>query len=128
MHYDISDDGTMVGAYGSAGSSAAVVVNEVLGTQKLAEFLAGQGVMNAADLGVVSNARKITTNGRHIAGWAGVDGNLVSFKLTLDQLYVCKKDKTIQVGYPGAVEAQLKGGAELGMCEADLPLQYKLNY
>ena len=85
------------------------------------------GVMNANDLGIVSNALKISTNGKHIVGWTAVDGYLASFKLTLDQLHVCKKGKTMQVGYPGAVAAQLKRGATLGMCEADLPLQYKGN-
>lgn len=126
--YDISDDGTMVGAYGIASSSASVMVNDVLGTQKLVDFLKGQGVMNANDLGIVSNANKISTNGKHIAGWTAVDGYLGSFKLTLDQLYVCRDGKTMQVGYPGAVASQLDKGAALGMCEADLPLQYKGNF
>jgi hypothetical protein len=125
--YDISDDGTMVGAYGAASSSAAVMVNELLGTQKLVEFLKGQGVMNANDLGIASNANKISTNGKHIAGWTAVDGYWGSFKLTLDQLYVCRNGKTMQVGYPNGVATQLQKGATLGMCEADLPLQYKAN-
>ena len=94
----------------------------------MSDFLAAQGVINAYDLGVVSNATKITTNGKHIVGWTGVDGDLVSFRLTLDQLYVCRKGKSMQVGYPGGVAAQLARGATLGMCEDDLPLQYKLNY
>ena len=126
--YDIADDGTMVGAYGTASSSAAVLVNEVLGTQKLVDFLKAQGVINANDLGIVANATKISTNGRHIVGWTAVDGYWGSFKLTLDQLYVCRNDKTMQVGYPTGVASQLKNGATLGMCEADLPLQYKVNF
>jgi len=102
-------------------------VNEILGTQKLVDFLKAQGVMNANDLGIASNANRISSNGRHIAGWTAVDGFYGSFKLTLDQLYVCRKGKTMQVGYPGGVESQLEKGATLGMCEADLPLQYKGN-
>jgi hypothetical protein len=82
-------------------------------------------VINATDLSIVSNASKISSNGKHIAGWTAVDGYLASFKLTLDQLYVCNKGKSQRVGYPGAVATQLKKGATLGMCEADLPLQYK---
>ena len=35
------------------------LVNEVLGTQKLVDFLKGQGVMNANDLGIASTATKI---------------------------------------------------------------------
>jgi hypothetical protein len=126
--YDIADDGTMVGAFGTASGAGAALVNEVLGTQKLVDFLKGQGVMNANDLGVASTANKISTNGRHIVGWTAVDGYFGSFKLTLDQLYVCRNGKTMQVGYPTAVASQLDKGATLGMCEADLPLQYKSNY
>lgn len=126
--YDISNDGTMVGAYGSASGQSATLVSEVLGTQKLVDFLMAQGVMNANDLGIVSGATKISSNGRHIVGWTAVDGTRASFRLTLDQLYVCNKGKSQRVGYPGAVAAQLKNGATLGMCEADLPLQYKGNF
>jgi hypothetical protein len=44
---------------------------------------------------------------------------------TFSQLYVCDKGKSQRVGYPGAVATKLAKGATLGMCEADLPLQYK---
>ncbi len=125
---DISDDGTMVGAMGSASGANATIVNDLLGAQKLTDFLKAQGVMNANDLAVVSYARKISSNGMHIAGWTAADGYSVSFKLTLDQLWVCRKGKSMQVGYPGGVASQLKNGATLGMCEADLPLQYKSNF
>lgn len=124
--YDIADDGTLVGAIGSAGSSQATIVSDALGGHiKLVDFLKGQGVINAGDVGVVANATKITSGGRHIVGWTAVDGYWGSFKLTLDQLYVCDKDKSQRVGYPGAVAEKLSKGATLGMCEADLPLQYK---
>jgi len=127
--YDIADDGTLVGAFGTGPSSAAVIVSDALGGPiTMVDFLKGQGVINAQDMGVVSNITKITSNGRHLAGWTGVDGDLVSFKLTLDQLWVCSKGKSQRVGYPGAVATHLSKGATLGMCEADLPLQYKLNY
>lgn len=124
--YDIADDGTLVGAMGIAGSSQATIVSDVLGgDHKLVDFLKGQGVINATDLAIVSNAIKISSNGRHIVGWTAVDGFLGSFKLKLDQLFVCDKGKTQRVGYPGAVATKLNKGATLGMCEADLPLQYK---
>lgn len=126
--YDVADDGTLVGSFGSAGGSGAVLHNDVLGTQKLVDFLQGQGVMNANDLGIVSAANKIATNGKHIVGWTAVDGAFGSFKLTLDQLWVCRNGKSRQVGYPGGVAQQLDNGASLGMCEHDLPLQYKANY
>jgi hypothetical protein len=126
--YDIADNGTLVGAIGATGSAQATFVDAVLGTQKLVDFLKAQGVMNANDLSISSAANKITTNGMHIAGWTAVDGNLGSFKLNLDQLWVCRNDKSMQVGYPGGVASQLAKGATLGMCAADLPLQYKGNF
>jgi hypothetical protein len=126
--YDISDDGTMVGAFGTASGSGATMVSDLLGTQKLVDFLTAQGVLNANDLGIVSNATRISNNGKHIVGWTAVDGYFGSFKLTLDQLYVCRKGKTKQVGYPDGVADQLMHGATLGTCEADLPLQYKSNF
>lgn len=122
--YDISDEGTIVGAI----SGIAMMVNDALGSQKLVDFLKAQGVINATDLGIASSARKISSNGKHITGWAATDYQLVSFSLTFDQLWVCRKGKSMQVGYPTGVATQLKNGASLGMCEADLPLQYKANY
>ncbi len=124
--YDIADDGTLVGAMGTAGSSQAAIVSDAIGgDHKLVDFLKGQGVINATDLAIASSATKITSNGRHIVGWTAVDGYFGSFKLKLDQLFVCNKGKTQRVGYPGAVATQLQKGATLGMCEADLPLQYR---
>ena len=124
--YDIADDGTLVGALGSASGSQAMIVSETLGGElKLVDFLRGQGVINAADLSIVSNAVKVSSNGRHIVGWTAVDGYFGSFKITLDQLYVCQDGKSQRVGYPGAVASHLANGATLGLCEADLPLQYR---
>jgi hypothetical protein len=124
--YDLSDDGTMVGAMGTASSSQATIVSDALGGNiKLVDFLKGQGVINATDLGLASNAVKISSNGKHIVGWTAVDGYFASFRITLDQLYVCDKDRSQRVGYPGAVSSKLTKGATLGMCEADLPRQYK---
>ena len=125
--YDISDTGTMTGAMGTAGSSQATMVSDVLGgKQKLVDFLKGQGVINATDLSLVSNATKITSNGRHITGWTILsNGAQASFKLDLERLYVCEDDTSQRVPYPNIVELKLNNGATLGMCEADLPLQYK---
>ncbi len=124
--YDIADTGTLVGAIGTAsGAQAAIVADALGGDHKLADFLRGQGVMNASDLATASTATKVSSNGRHIVGWTAVDGYFGSFKLTLDQLFVCSDGKTQRVGYPGAVADKLAGGATLGMCEQDLPLQFK---
>ncbi len=118
----------MVGAIGTASGAGATIVNDVLGTQKLTDFLRHQGVINANDLGIASTATSVSRNGRHIVGWTAVDGYFGSWKLSLDQLWVCRNGKSMQVGYPGGVKSQLAKGAELGLCEADLPRQYKDNY
>lgn len=124
--YDIADDGTLVGAIGTAAGAGAMIVSEALGGEhRLGDLLRGQGVINASDLEVVSTATGISTDGKHIVGWAALENAFGSFKLTLDQLFVCKNKKTLKVGYPSGVSAQLKNGATLGMCEADLPKQYK---
>jgi hypothetical protein len=124
--YDIANDGTLVGALGSGGSSQAMIVSDALGGElKLAEFLRGQGVINATDLELASNIRKISSNGKHVVGWTIANGYSASFKLTLDQVFVCENEQSKRVGYPAAVADKLSNGATLGMCEADLPLQYK---
>jgi hypothetical protein len=124
--YDIADTGTLVGAIGTAsGAQAAIVADALGGDHKLADFLRGQGVMNASDLATVSTATKVSSNGRHIVGWTAVDGYFGSFKLTLDQLFVCSDGKSQRVGYPVAVADKFSEGATLAMCEQDLPLQFK---
>ena len=82
-------------------------------------------MINASDLSIVSNAVKISSNGRHIVGWTAVVGDFGSFKISLDQLYVCNNGKSQRVGYPGAVASHLARGVTPGLCEADMPLQYK---
>ena len=89
-------------------------------------FCFGSRPFNRYDIEFVSGGVKITSGGKHITGWTAVDGYWGSYILTLDQLFVCEGGKSKRVGYPGAVAAKLEnGGATLGMCEADLPLQYK---
>ena len=90
------------------------MVSDLLGTQKLVDFLKAQGVVNANDLAIASTTNKISSNGKHITGWTAVDGYWGSFKLTLDQLYVCRNGKTKQVGYPDGVASQLKNEADTG--------------
>ena len=75
-----------------------------------------------------STATRLSRNGRHMVGWTAVEGYFASWKLSLDQLWVCRKGRSQKVGYPGGVASQLAAGAELGLCEADLPKQYKDNY
>ena len=48
-----------------------MVVSDTLGGKhKPVDFLKGQGVMNATDMTIVSNAVKISSNGRRIDGIA----------------------------------------------------------
>jgi hypothetical protein len=48
---------------------------------------------------------------------------MVSFAVTLDQVWICSKGKSKLVGFPGAVESHLARGAELGLCAADRPIE-----
>jgi hypothetical protein len=91
----------------TASGAGAMIVSDMLDAQRLVDFLKGQGVINANDQGLASPANKISSNGRHITGCTFVDGFSGSFKLTLDQLCVCRDGRTRQVGYPGGVASQL---------------------
>ena len=86
------------------------------------------GMPNANDLSIASTATRVSRNGRHMVGWTAVDGYFASWKLSLDQLWVCRNGRSQKVGYPDGVADQLAKGAELGLCAADLPKQYKDNY
>ena len=122
----VADDETLLKRYGETRrrhplADQASALRAAIKTER--EILAE--VINAADLSIVSNAVKISSNGKHIVGWTAVDGYFGSFKITLDQLYVCEDGKSQRVGYPGAGASHLATGATLGLCEADLPLQYR---
>ena len=46
----------------------------------------------------------------------------MSFALTLDQVWVCERERSQLVGFPGAMNTKLAKGAELGLCNADRPI------
>jgi hypothetical protein len=44
------------------------------------------------------------------------------YRIELDQVYVCKGNKTLRVGFPDAMDQQLAAGAKIGLCPGDAPL------
>ena len=84
-------------------------------------FLQGQGVMEAYTSAFISPLA-ISGDGKTIVGWGLSDVSMVSFALTLDQVWVCRNGKSRLTGFPGGMRTQLARGAELGLCEADRPL------
>ena len=95
---------------------------EELGMIDFNEFLQGQGVMEAYSSALISPLA-ISGDGKTIVGWGFNDVNVLSFAVTLDQVWVCNGGKSQMVGFPGGMSSQLKRGAELGLCEADRPIE-----
>jgi hypothetical protein len=95
---------------------------EELGMLDFNEFLQGQGVMEAYTSGLISPLA-VSGDGKTIVGWGYNDIAQISFAVTLDQVWVCNKGKSQMVGFPGAAISHLKRGAELGLCEADRPIE-----
>jgi hypothetical protein len=86
------------------------------------EFLQGQGVMEAY-AGAMISPLAVSGDGKTIVGWGINDVSQLSFAVTLDQVWVCNGGKSQMVGFPGGMSSQLKRGAELGLCEADRPIE-----
>ncbi len=95
---------------------------EALGMIDFNEFLQGQGVMEAY-AGAMISPLAVSGDGKTIVGWGVNDVSQLSFAVTLDQVWVCHGGKSQLVGFPGGMSSQLKRGAELGMCEADRPIE-----
>ena len=94
---------------------------EELGMLNLDEFLQGQGVMEAYT-GNMASPLAVSGDGKTIVGWGFSDVSMISFALTLDQVWVCRNGKSSLAGFPGGMLTQLKNGAALGLCEADRPI------
>ena len=121
--FAVTDDGGMV--VGRAGDFWNGFIGflwmEETGMLDLNEFLQGQGIMEAFTSGIISPLA-ISGDGKTIVGWGLNDNSQISYAITLDQVFVCDKEQTFLVGFPGAMKAKLAKGATLGMCEADRPI------
>ena len=95
---------------------------EGLGMIDFNEFLQGQGVMEAYP-GAMISPLAVSGDGKTIVGWGINDVSQLSFAVTLDQVWVCNGSKSQLVGFPGGMLSHLKRGAELGLCQADRPIE-----
>ncbi len=118
--FAVSDDGRMV--LGRSGSPWDGFVGwiwmEELGMLDFNEFLQGQGIMEAYQNGLIG-ALAISGDGKTIVGWGLGPHDQMSFAVTLDQVWICRKGKSSLAGFPNAMLTQLGKGATLGLCEQD---------
>ncbi|MFI2811379.1 matrixin family metalloprotease [Microbulbifer sp. JSM ZJ756] len=113
---DMSDDGRV--AIGRAGSFRMGLAGglwvEGIGWMQLADFLRKQGVVEMDSL-PMNNPISISASGTEIMG--GLAGIQFSWKIDLDQAYVCNSGVSQQVGFPGGLREAVAAGAEVGRCE-----------
>jgi hypothetical protein len=93
-----------------------------LGMVDLNDFLKRQGVMEAYTTALLGPLA-VGADGKTIVGWGAGETNYMSFVLTLDQVWVCRGGRSMLVGFPGAMLAQIAKGAEPGLCPADRPIE-----
>jgi hypothetical protein len=94
---------------------------EETGIVEFGEFLRGQGIVEAYTNDLISPLA-ISGDGKTIVGWGLGQTDQISFAVTLNQVWVCRKGKSSLAGFPGAMLTHLAKGATLGLCEADRPL------
>ena len=89
-----------------------------LGMIDFDEFLRNQGIVEAFTNELISPLA-ISGDGKTIVGWGFNDIDVVSFAVTLDQVWVCSGGKSQLVGFPGGMASLMKNGAKPGLCQAD---------
>lgn len=118
--FALSDDGRIV--LGRSGSPWDGFVGwiwmEELGMVDFNDFLQGQGIIEAYLNGLIG-ALAISGDGKTIVGWGLGPSDQMSFAVTLDQVWVCRKGKSSLAGFPNAMLKQLDNGATLGLCQQD---------
>lgn len=118
--FGVSDRGDIV--VGRAGSPwdgfAGFFWMEETGLVEFGEFLRGQGIIEAYTNDVISPLA-VSGDGKTIVGWGLGQNDQISFAVTLNQVWVCRKGKSSLAGFPGAMLTQLRNGATLGLCEQD---------
>lgn len=118
--FGVTDKGDLV--VGRAGSPwdgfAGFIWMEETGIIELGEFLRGQGIVEAYTNELISPLA-VSGDGKTIVGWGLGQTNLISFAVTLDQVWICRKGKSNLTGFPGGMITHLNKGATLGLCEQD---------
>jgi hypothetical protein len=118
--FGVSNKGDIV--VGRAGSPwdgfAGFFWMEETGIVEFGEFLRGQGIVEAYTNDLISPLA-ISGDGKTIVGWGLGQRDLISFAVTLNQVWICRKGKSSLAGFPGAMLTHLDKGATLGLCEQD---------
>ncbi|MBS3823957.1 MAG: hypothetical protein KGY53_08655, partial [Wenzhouxiangellaceae bacterium] len=58
----------------------------------------------------------LSANGTELVGQPG-PGFPLSFFIEMEQVFVCHRGKSIQVGFPNTMLNRVRQGAEIGRCE-----------
>ena len=93
-----------------------------LGWMQLSQFLKSQGVLEPDNW--VFLGTRVSADGKTLVG-SGMplaSDYYQGYRVELDQVYVCKGNKTLRVGFPDAMDQQLAAGAKIGLCPGDAPL------
>jgi hypothetical protein len=92
----------------------------------MSEFLESQGVLEMSRWKILG--ARVSGNGKVLTGTAFplAADYYHGYRLELDQVFVChdkrRGGKTLQVGFPGAMNAHLRHGDAIGFCPGDAPL------
>ena len=127
--YSVSDDGKVITGASrllNVGIDDAAIYTPKMGWMLLADFLQGQGVLEASRW--LINGAVVSADGKTLAGrgYPMAADYAHGFRLDLDQVYVCsgkgRNAKTLRVGFPDAMDQFLAKGATVGLCPGDAPL------
>lgn len=113
---DMNDVGTVI--IGRAGDFftgfTGTIWIEGVGWMTMDNFLSKQGVAEA-DGRSMNFAQSISASGREIVGT--LNGRGVSWRIDMDQVYVCEDGVSVQAGFPNGLIDKIAEGAEFGRCE-----------
>jgi uncharacterized membrane protein len=125
----ISDDGKVITGSSrllNLGIDDAAIYTRGLGWMLMSDFLASQGVLEMSRWQVLG--AKVSGNGKVLTGTAFplAADYYQGYRLELDQVFVChdkrRGGKTLQVSFPDGMDAHLRHGDSIGLCQGDAPL------
>jgi len=127
--YGISDDARVITGesrffdfWNGVAALDGAIYTPKLGWMQFGKFLQSQGVLEATNWTFLG--AKVSADGKTIVGTGSplAADYYQGYRLELDQVYVCKGNKTLRVGFPDAMDQQLAAGAKIGLCPGDAPL------
>ncbi len=125
----VSDDGKVITGASrllELGIDDAAIYTRSLGWMLMSEFLESQGVLEMSRWHVLG--ARVSGNGKVLTGTAFplAADYYHGYRLALDQVFICHEKrrggKTLQVGFPEAMDAHLRHGDAIGFCPGDAPL------